>query len=64
MVDLVLPGRGSARFNFRTQCFETLGGASIPIERVPEGRTMSAMELIALIGFVEAREREVEENHG
>ena len=38
----VLPGRGSARFNDHTQCFETLAGASIPAEWVPPGRTITA----------------------
>ena len=53
----VLPGRGSARFNDHTQCFETLAGASIPAEWVPPGRTITALGLLALLMRIEHREK-------
>ena len=53
----VLPGRGSARFNDHTQCFETLAGASIPAEWVPPGRTITVLDLLALLTRIEHREK-------
>ena len=53
----VLPGRGSAQFNDHTQCFETLAGASIPAEWVPPGRTITALDLLALLTRIAHREK-------
>lgn len=53
----VLPCRGSARFNDHTQCFETLTGASIPAEWVPPGRTITVLDLLALLMRIEHREK-------
>ena len=52
-----LPGRGSARFNDHTQCFETLAGASIPAEWVPPGRTITVLGLLALLMRIAHREK-------
>lgn len=53
----LLPGRGSARFNYHTQCFETLAGASVPVEWVPPGRKITMLDFLWLLTRIERREK-------
>jgi hypothetical protein len=53
----ILPGRGSAVFNHHSQCFETLAGASIPVEWAPPGPRIRLVELLSLLTRIEAREK-------
>ncbi len=52
-----LPGRGSARFNRQPQSRSTACGASVPVELVPHGPTMSMVEFLGLLAQIECREK-------
>lgn len=52
-----LPGRGSAVFKHHAQCFDTIAGASIPVEWVPPGPRIRLGELLSLLTRIEDREK-------